>query len=312
MGGELKNKHMKAFIAGLLFFLCVDVQAQELKRWKTNDLLQYIAKSDSALVVNFWATFCGPCIEEIPYFQDISKQYASKKVKLLLVSLDFKEYYPEKIASFATKYGFTAEIVWLDEEKPDEFCPLIDKSWSGAMPATLFSNKTTGRRKFIEAQLNRERFEGELIHLTGLECPTVLPAYKGWVNDFEDVFSKEEEKKIESAAGKINNGNTAQIAVVTVSDINPFDSFSKYAFYLGNCWGVGDKEKQNGIVILFSASKRKIWIANGYGIEHKLTDANTKKIIDEVMLPLFKKKLYLKGTLDGINAIAAKLKIKKG
>jgi thiol-disulfide isomerase/thioredoxin len=124
-----------------------------------DDLLQYIDKSDSALVVNFWATFCGPCIEEIPYFQTIAAKYKDQKVKLLLVSLDFKEYYPQKIEAFAKRFGFTAEIVWLDEEKPDDFCPKIDSSWSGAMPATLFVNKTSGYRKFIEAQLKPEEFE---------------------------------------------------------------------------------------------------------------------------------------------------------
>jgi thiol-disulfide isomerase/thioredoxin len=156
----------------LIFFSIIlssfHLQAQDIKRWKMNDLLAYIDKSDSALVVNFWATFCGPCIEEIPYFQTISEKYKRQKVNLLLVSLDFKEYYPQKIAAFAKRFGFTAEIVWLDEEKPDEFCPKIDSSWSGAMPATLFVNKTTGYRKFIEAQLKPDEVETEIKKVIGL------------------------------------------------------------------------------------------------------------------------------------------------
>jgi thiol-disulfide isomerase/thioredoxin len=157
----------------LIFFSIIlssfHLQAQDIKRWKMNDLLAYIDKSDSALVVNFWATFCGPCIEEIPYFQTISEKYKTQKVKLLLVSLDFKEYYPQKIAAFAKRFGFTAEIVWLDEEKPDEFCPKIDSSWSGAMPATLFVNKTTGYRKFIEAQLKPDEVETAIKNLIGIK-----------------------------------------------------------------------------------------------------------------------------------------------
>lgn len=151
---------MKKIVFFSVFLIaCFQLQAQPIKRWKMDDLLQYINTSDSALVINFWATFCGPCIEEIPYFQAIAAKYRDQKVKLLLVSLDFKEYYPQKIEAFAKRFGFTAEIVWLDEEKPDDFCPKIDSTWSGAMPATLFVNKKTGYRRFFEAQLKPEEVE---------------------------------------------------------------------------------------------------------------------------------------------------------
>jgi thiol-disulfide isomerase/thioredoxin len=155
----------KIVFVSVLLIACFQLQAQSIKRWKMDDLLQYIDKSDSALVINFWATFCGPCIEEIPYFQTIATKYKEQKVKLLLVSLDFKEYYPQKIEAFAKRFGFTAEIVWLDEEKPDDFCPKIDSTWSGAMPATLFLNQKTGYRKFIEAQLKPEEVETAIKNL---------------------------------------------------------------------------------------------------------------------------------------------------
>lgn len=157
-------KRVLLFVA--LFFAIEHIHAQKIKRWKMNDLLEYVEKSDSALVINFWATFCGPCIEEIPYFQTITQKYKDQKVKLLLVSLDFKEYYPQKIVAFAKRFGFTAEIVWLDEEKPDDFCPKIDRAWSGAMPATLFVNKSINYRKFIEAQMKPEEVENEIQKLT--------------------------------------------------------------------------------------------------------------------------------------------------
>jgi thiol-disulfide isomerase/thioredoxin len=146
----------------IILFNSFHIQAQEIKRWKMDELLEYLNQSDSAVVVNFWATFCGPCIEEIPYFQTISNKYKDQKVKLLLVSLDFKEYYPKKIAAFAKRFGFTAEIVWLDEEKPDEFCPKIDSTWSGAMPATLFVNNSNKYKKFIEAQMKPDEVEATI------------------------------------------------------------------------------------------------------------------------------------------------------
>ena len=151
----------------ILIFFCCKIEAQDIKRWKMNDLLEYIQNSDSALIINFWATFCGPCIAEIPYFQTIANTYKTDKVKLLLVSLDFKELYPQKIQSFAKKRKYTAEIVFLDEEKPDDFCPRIDSIWSGAMPATLFVNSKTKYRKFIEAQIKPIELETEIKKLVG-------------------------------------------------------------------------------------------------------------------------------------------------
>lgn len=154
----------------LLLFFCLSVSvsdAQMIRRWKMDDLLQFSRQSDSVLVINFWATFCGPCIAELPYFHSITNKYKNEKVKLLLVSLDFKEDYPAKIIAFAKKRKYTAEIVWLDEEKPDEFCPKVDSSWTGSMPATLLINSKTGYRKFIEAEMKPEQLEKEIKLLLG-------------------------------------------------------------------------------------------------------------------------------------------------
>ena len=153
-------KKILSLILFISFFSCV--QAQPIKRWKINDLLNYADQSDSVLVINFWATFCGPCIGELPYFHSITDQYKQQKVKLLLVSLDFKESYPKKIRDFAKKRKYKAEIVWLDEEKPDEFLPKVDSSWTGSMPATLFINKKTGYRKFVEAEMKPQDLEREI------------------------------------------------------------------------------------------------------------------------------------------------------
>ncbi|MFZ9717986.1 MAG: hypothetical protein ACO3BD_01400, partial [Chitinophagaceae bacterium] len=86
-----------------------------------------------------------------------------QNVKLLLVSLDFASIYPQRIRSVADSRGFTAPIVWLDEEKPDEFCPQVDATWSGSMPATLFYNRSTGFRKFVEAQMKPEELEASIL-----------------------------------------------------------------------------------------------------------------------------------------------------
>ncbi|MFT3679303.1 MAG: TlpA disulfide reductase family protein [Ferruginibacter sp.] len=140
------------------------VQAQsKLPSWKITDVVNYYSRqTDTVYVVNFWGTFCKPCVAELPFMQSITKKYADKKVKLLLVSLDLKAYYPARILKFAKEHDINASIVWLNETDADYFCNMIDKKWSGSIPATLFVNPVTGYKKFMEQEFKPEEFEAEL------------------------------------------------------------------------------------------------------------------------------------------------------
>ena len=150
---------------------------QEIRRIKITDLEKTIEESKTPLVVNFWATFCKPCLEEIPYFQEVVRTYKKDSVQLLLVSLDLEDYYPTKLKNFALKQKFTSTIAWLDEFNADYFCPRIDSSWSGAIPATLFVNNRLGYRKFYEEQLSKEKFKKEIMAILGKKrINLLLPA----------------------------------------------------------------------------------------------------------------------------------------
>jgi len=155
-------KFLKRILLLLLFTGVITAKAQTIASWKVVKLQDYISTSDSVLVINFWATFCKPCNEEIPYFQIIVNKYKDQKVKLMLVSLDLKSEFPDKINAFAAKNNYTNQIVWLNETNADYFCPKVDKAWMGGIPSTLFVNPTTGYRKFFEQQLKPEDFEREL------------------------------------------------------------------------------------------------------------------------------------------------------
>ena len=146
----------------VLSFSCREVKPRSIPKWKVTELEEYISKSETPTVVNFWATYCGPCLKEIPYFLEVVKQHEKKGVKLLLVSLDFKESFPDKISGFADKRKFTSPIVWLDETNADYFCPKVDSKWSGVMPATLFINNKKGYRSFFEEEMSKDKFETEL------------------------------------------------------------------------------------------------------------------------------------------------------
>ena len=139
------------------------VQSQVIHKWKITDVVNYFKKNnDTVYIVNFWATFCKPCIAEIPDFIRLVKKYEGQKVKLLLVSVDLPGYYPAKIAAFAKKNNYNTNIVWLNETNADIFCPAIDKKWSGAIPATIIVNNKTGYRKFVEGEMNASDFEAIL------------------------------------------------------------------------------------------------------------------------------------------------------
>ena len=119
---------VKKLIYSIVFIIGLSQasSAQEIVKWSLDDLKAAIKDSDKPTVINFWATFCKPCIEEIPYFQQIVKKYDSAGVRLILVSLDMKESYPSKIKSFASKRKFTAPIKFLDETDADLFCPAVE------------------------------------------------------------------------------------------------------------------------------------------------------------------------------------------
>jgi thiol-disulfide isomerase/thioredoxin len=128
-------------------------QMAAIEKIKITDLESYIAHSDHPLIINFWATFCVPCVKEIPYFESAVRQFKDQKVELLLVSLDLPVYYPARIAGFVQKSGFGSRILWLNETDADYFCPKVDARWTGGIPSSLFINNATHYRRFFDRQL---------------------------------------------------------------------------------------------------------------------------------------------------------------
>lgn len=150
-----------------LFFHIVNIHGQEIKSVKITEVEKIIIESKTPLIVNMWATWCKPCIEELPYFLEEVNNYNATKgdadsIHLLLVSLDFEFAFPDGIKKFADKRKITAPIVWLNETNADYFCPKIDQKWSGAIPATLFINNKTGYRNFVEEQISHEKLKDEI------------------------------------------------------------------------------------------------------------------------------------------------------
>ncbi len=104
--------------------------------------------NDTIYVVNFWATWCKPCVKELPYFEELHNTFASKKVKVLLVSLDFPDQIQTKLVPFLHDKQLKSDVHVLTDGDMNSWIPQVNKDWSGAIPATLVYNKT--QRAFYE------------------------------------------------------------------------------------------------------------------------------------------------------------------
>jgi thiol-disulfide isomerase/thioredoxin len=149
---------MKHLIFSISLLLVLQVYAQDPKIIKLPQLQERIAqKADHIKVINFWATWCAPCVKEIPLFEKLGKDRPDVKVTLVSLDLDLDPN-PEKVYRFVARKKLQSEVVILDEKDPNSYINQIDKNWSGAIPATIIINGRTGKRKFVD----RELHEGEL------------------------------------------------------------------------------------------------------------------------------------------------------
>ncbi|MEO6348412.1 MAG: TlpA disulfide reductase family protein [Aquaticitalea sp.] len=104
--------------------------------------------SDTTYVVNFWATWCAPCVKELPTFEQLYSNFSDKKVKVILVSLDFPRKYDSNLKPFIEEHRLKAKVIALNDPDSNSWIPKISEDWSGTIPATLIYNKD--KRQFYE------------------------------------------------------------------------------------------------------------------------------------------------------------------
>jgi thiol-disulfide isomerase/thioredoxin len=154
---------MKYFLIISLALITHTIYSQNVSVIKITDLEKRIRNnSDTTYIVNFWATWCVPCVKELPDFDSINTTYINKKVKVLLVSLDFKEALKIKLLPFISTKKVRSEVVLLDELNANYFIPKISDEWSGAIPATLIINNQKKINRFFEKKLNYEFLKTEI------------------------------------------------------------------------------------------------------------------------------------------------------
>lgn len=141
----------------ILFMVSAQVSAQSTEVIDVATLESKLSETTNKIqVFNFWATWCGPCIKELPYFESVQASM-SDKIDVNLITVDFVQDL-EKVNKFIARKGLKSNVYLIDNVDYNSWIDKVDTRWSGAIPATLIINPASGERKFVESELK----EGEL------------------------------------------------------------------------------------------------------------------------------------------------------
>ena len=137
------------------------------------------------------------------------------------------------------------------------------------------------------------------------------PTDNFFVNDFADILSSEQEAQLQSMGVNLYNASKAQVVVVTVDSLDGKD-IDSYALGLARSWGIGDKDKDNGVLLLLSVTDREVKIEVGYGLEGALPDSKTGRILDSYGMDYFRADEFGKGILSVYNSLVNEIYIEYG
>ncbi|MES2704736.1 MAG: TlpA disulfide reductase family protein [Bacteroidota bacterium] len=152
----------KLLLSGFIALSALSAKAQQIAPYTATELMERASSPDTCYIINFWATWCLPCVAELHEFNTLEKKFKGKPVKVLLVSLDFKEDYASgKLEGFVKRKRLASQVVWLAETDPNIFIPQIDNSWQGSIPATVMIYSGRNQRRFIEGPITA----GKLKHI---------------------------------------------------------------------------------------------------------------------------------------------------
>ncbi|OON68925.1 hypothetical protein B0919_11120 [Hymenobacter sp. CRA2] len=145
---------------GLLLLAGPAARAQQVRVVKLPALQELLRRSgDTTYVVNFWATWCKPCIEELPNFEQLRTRYARQNVRVVLVSLDFPSKLDAKVRPFVQRQGLKSAVWLLSETDQNAYIEAIDPKWTGALPFTVVYNNARQRRRSFEQALSAAELE---------------------------------------------------------------------------------------------------------------------------------------------------------
>ena len=136
------------------WMFCSSAQTAMIKWTDMSKILN--PENDTTYIINFWATWCKPCVQELPNFEKIGSVYQSKKTKVILISLDFKREFESRLKPFVKDRAIKSTVYLLDEPNYNSWIDKVDTGWSGAIPATIIINKQKNIHQFYEREFTFE------------------------------------------------------------------------------------------------------------------------------------------------------------
>jgi uncharacterized protein len=130
-----------------------------------------------------------------------------------------------------------------------------------------------------------------------------FPNPVGYINDFAHLLTKDEIDRLERLSLSLENNTTAQLAVVTINSISPYDSVEKYSLDLFNTWGIGQKDKNNGVLILVVVKEHLVRIEVGRGLESVITNEKCKDILQQKVTPMLRSGEFYTAIKNGMQEI---------
>jgi thiol-disulfide isomerase/thioredoxin len=132
--------------------------SQEISRVTYADLAKWKKdKSDTVYVINFWATWCQPCLKEMPAFESLGERFAGQKVKIILVSVDEKSQVESKLKPYVRNHYMRNKVVHYYDPKVVKWQQKIDSSWTGTLPATLIHQGKSRYTKMFVGPLSYQQ-----------------------------------------------------------------------------------------------------------------------------------------------------------
>lgn len=168
---------MNKFLCFIIVVCCISCKGEQNLAFKANEVIQkngveipvynfdnfeYLLyqNDDKVRIINFWATWCKPCVAELPYFELINSEYKEKNVEVILVSLDLPGHIENKLIPFLKKQKIDSRVVVLDDPDANSWIPQVSPNWSGAIPATIIYKGNT--MNFYEQSFSYNELEKQL------------------------------------------------------------------------------------------------------------------------------------------------------
>ena len=140
------------------------IGAQKIDKIGVPELEKILSSPEDVLhVVNFWATWCPPCVTELPYFEKLSKEYEAKEVKFILISLDFPSQIESRLIPFLKTNKITADVRFMTNIDYNSWIEKVDSSWQGNIPVTLFFNNAGKVRYFHPSEVTEKELRDLII-----------------------------------------------------------------------------------------------------------------------------------------------------